>query len=152
MVSFLEINRNEALDILIKKLENTFDYISLGSCSHSLASIQFINDNKWTKFCVDTQCSSFDPLIKTAINNYGTIVDWGSVTQIKKKEHYIMKMRFNISECNEGLCISRRINSRNFFILELGTKGSFASFHENYIYSKNIINNIYNYIKEQLSK
>jgi hypothetical protein len=87
---------------------------------------------QWQKFYIENQCFEFDPVVRAAYLNHDLPVDWSSVTVSKKKEAFIMQARRELTGCQEGFSILKKINNKDHAIIAFGAEKSFSTLLEVY--------------------
>lgn len=126
IIENIEVNRF-INDIKLSGVE----YFSLGIIKGNQIYAIFSSPT-WQKFYLENQCFDYDPVIKTAYVNYDMPVDWRSVTVLLKKEAFIMEARGELTGCQEGFSMLKKIDEETSAILAFGGIKDFSTVMDAY--------------------
>ena len=102
------------------------NYFSLGIIKGDQIFAVF-SSLEWQKFYIENQCFEFDPVVRAAYLNHDLPVDWRSVTVNQKKEAFIMQARRDLTGCQEGFSMLKKINNKGNAIIAFGAEKSFST-------------------------
>lgn len=135
----MNIIKHPEIDCFIDEMRSSgFDYISVGILKKESVLAMF-SCPLWQQFYLEKECLDLEPLVTVALLNIDTPIDWHSLPIIEKEHSFIMQSRKQITGCDEGLSIVKKIGAEDdtVAILAFGTKGTFSNLVDGYFKHKN---------------
>ncbi len=110
---------------------SAIDYLSLGIIKKDQVFVLF-SCPEWQTFYLESQCFEFDPLVKSALLNVDVPIGWHSIVISRKKASFIMDTRKELTGCQEGFSVVKKIDEDTSALLAFGTRGSFSELVDAY--------------------
>jgi hypothetical protein len=145
----LTIVQNSEVDHFISEIKSTgIDYFSLGIIKKNQV-IAVFSSYQWQRFYLESQCFEFDPLVKSAQSNSNVPIDWHSVPINRKKDSFIMRTRKELTGCQEGFSLVKKIDEESSTILAFGSHKSFPGLVHDYLKYQTQVSDLIEIFKDE---